>query len=173
MNIDSMLKGFVRKAPGALRAFVASTDGRPLGGLSTMDLPERDIKELPGRIAALLATADGCGEIAALLPTADGCDSFGGGSTRTIMVGLADVNLDDAGVLVVMRVGTTAGLAVQAKNNADIGLLVAEMKLFVSRLERTWPLPTRLTGTLPVDEEAPPPVSGPLPHRKSTLARTA
>lgn len=113
-ELNWLLDDLVKRAAGAERAVVLSSDGLVIGRSS--DLSKEDSEHLSAMASALQSLARGFGR------------HFGGGAVRQTVVEL------EHAYLVVTAAGSGTCLALLATENADMGMIAYEMSLMVKQV---------------------------------------
>ncbi len=115
-DLNWLVTDFVERVPDVAHAVVVSSDGLPLAFNS--GFPQ-------GRADQLAAVTSGLASL-----TQGAARAFQGGIVVQTVVEM------EAGVLVVMTIGSGASLAVLAVSKCDLGLVAYEMTLLVERAGR-------------------------------------
>ncbi|WP_040790688.1 roadblock/LC7 domain-containing protein [Nocardia paucivorans] len=113
-DLNWLLDDLVERLPGVRQAVVLSTDGLLLGHSTAMERTDAE------HFAAMASTLYGLGRSAG--------GRFGGGGVRQAVIEL------EQAVLFVTSAGSNACLALQAAENADLGLVAYEINLTVQRV---------------------------------------
>jgi predicted regulator of Ras-like GTPase activity (Roadblock/LC7/MglB family) len=113
-ELDWLLDELVKRAAGADRAVVLSSDGLLIG--RSHNLSEDDGEHLSAVASAFQSLARGTGR------------HFGGGQVRQTLVEM------DHAYLFVTAAGHGACLALLAEETADVGMIAYEMNLMVKRV---------------------------------------
>src|ERR687896_1412664 len=112
-NLNWLVANFAKATPGVAHAMVVSADGLPVAVSEHLDRPKAD---------QLAAIASGLASL-----TQGGARCMDGGLVRQTVVEMS------RGLLLVMAISDGSCLAVLAGSSCDVGVVVYEMTMLVSR----------------------------------------